>query len=143
MRGRPFEPGNKLGRGRPRGSRNKKNQTAQRVIEEHAGPLARKAIVRALEGKGDGSMLKTLLSLVMPRRKDPPMKIGPLPTATIEELDQTTEKLVNLISAGKLSPDYASALLPLLEERRRVIEVRELVARVATLERMSEPKKAA
>jgi hypothetical protein len=34
VRGRPFEPGNKLGRGRPKGSRNKAKSPGQDLLQE-------------------------------------------------------------------------------------------------------------
>jgi hypothetical protein len=79
-RGRPFPPGNTFGRGRPRGSRNQARQSAQAVIEGKAGAIAEKAVLRALAGKGDTQMLKTLLPLPMPESKESPVKLGPLPT---------------------------------------------------------------
>src|SRR5205085_11160757 len=35
MRGRPFQPGNKYGRGRPRGSRNKLARVCQDTLDSH------------------------------------------------------------------------------------------------------------
>jgi hypothetical protein len=37
-RGRPFEPGNKFGRGRPKGSRNKRTAEAQALFDEYKDP---------------------------------------------------------------------------------------------------------
>lgn len=50
VRGRPFEPGNKLGRGRPKGSRNKSKSTGQDLFDEYAEHLTRKAISLGLAG---------------------------------------------------------------------------------------------
>jgi hypothetical protein len=71
-RGRPFEPGNQFGRGRPLGSRNKKTLAVQHLLEEHSESVLRKALVRALEG--DSPMLQTLLSYILARPKDAPLK---------------------------------------------------------------------
>lgn len=49
-RGRPFEPGNKMGRGRPRGSRNKRAAEAQQILDQYTGPLMRKCVAKAMEG---------------------------------------------------------------------------------------------
>ena len=35
-RGRPFQPGNNLGRGRPKGSRNRKTLLAEELLDSHA-----------------------------------------------------------------------------------------------------------
>lgn len=131
-RGRPFEPGNSVGGGRPRGSRNKASQSAQTVIESQAVAIAEKAVLRALAGKGDSGLLKSLLSLLT--HKQSPAKLGPLPARTPEDLDQTTQRLMELTAEGRLSPTDAMQMLRLIEARRRVIETRELADRVAVLE---------
>jgi hypothetical protein len=143
-RGRPFQAENSFGRGRPRGSRNKASQSAQTVIESQAVALAEKAVLKALAGKGDSGLLKTLLSLLT--HKQSPAKLGPLPGRTPEDLDQTTQRLMDLTSEGRLSPTDAIKMLRLIEARRRVIETRELADRVAALEQSipaSSRKKAA
>ena len=142
-RGVPFKPGNKFGRGRPPGSRNKKSRSAKRVIEEYAEAIARKALARALEGKGDPQILKALLTYVLPQPKDWPIEIGALPTATMAQLDQTSEKVLDSVGAGELNPNQAKAILPLLEERRQVIEIRELHARVDAMEQKFTPEPSA
>ena len=64
-RGRPFEPGNKFGRGRPRGSRNKKAIELQQLLDEYLPALMRKAIAMALQG--DVSLLRMLLDRKLPK----------------------------------------------------------------------------
>jgi hypothetical protein len=133
-RGRPFQPGNTFGRGRPKGSRNKASQSAQSVIESHAVAIADKAVLRALAGKGDSPLLKALLSLLTRDSKQSRVQLGLLPTRTPEELDQTTQRLIELTAQGRLSPRDAMQMLKLIEARRGMIETRELVDRVAALE---------
>jgi hypothetical protein len=50
-RGRPFEPGNKLGRGRPPGSRNKKTLIIQEILDEYSPAVIRKTLAKALQGE--------------------------------------------------------------------------------------------
>ena len=42
-----FQPGNKLGRGRPRGSRNKVTTLTQELLNDHAPSITRKCIALA------------------------------------------------------------------------------------------------
>ena len=49
MPGRPFEKGNKMGRGRPPGSRNKRT-VFQEAMEEHGVPLIKQCKLLALKG---------------------------------------------------------------------------------------------
>jgi hypothetical protein len=49
MRGKPFEPGNKAGKGRPPGARNKKSKLLE-ILEEYAEPIPKKGALMALSG---------------------------------------------------------------------------------------------
>ena len=98
--GRPFEPGNKLGRGRPRGSRNKNSLLTRELLDRHGEALVRKAVVQAL--KGDVPMLRTLLAHILPRRTDPPVKTGPLPMGTAEEISQSSQAVLQQVASGKM-----------------------------------------
>lgn len=132
-RGRPFEPGNKLGRGRPRGSRNQRSLIAQELLDSHAEPVMRQALVMAL--KGDAPTLRTLLGYILPRRKSPLAKTGPLPTRTAEELSASSEKLMKRVIAGKVSTSEALEVFALMEHRRKMIETESLETRLANLEK--------
>jgi hypothetical protein len=134
-RGRPFEPGNKLGRGRPRGSRNKKNLVAQQVqqmLESNAEALVRKAMLAAL--KGDIPMLRTLLGHLLPRHREPPVKIGSVSTGTAEGLAQTSEAVLKKVASGQIGPKDANDIFAILEAHRKIIETRDLDARMRAIE---------
>jgi len=49
-RGRPFEPGNKFGQGRPKGSKNKSTSAGRRLLEEYEIPLLQKNIAEGMKG---------------------------------------------------------------------------------------------
>jgi hypothetical protein len=100
-RGRPFEPGNKVGGGRPRGSRNKRGLLAQQLLDSHEEAVIRKALLLALQG--DVSILRTLVGHILPRRGDPPVKTGPLPMGTVEELAQTSEAVLKRVASGQIT----------------------------------------
>jgi hypothetical protein len=130
-RGRPFEPGNTFGRGRPRGSRNKKSFLAQELLESHSEALVRKALMQAFQG--DSAVLRTLLGCVLQRR-DLPVKTGPLPMASAAELSQTSEAVLKRLATGQISLPEAQGIFELIEIRRRVIETRDLEKRVCAIE---------
>ena len=134
-RGRPFEPGNKFGRGRPRGSRNQSALT-QKLLDEHAPALLRKALVLALQG--DSATLRILLSHILPRPKDPPVRIGPLPMGSAEELLQARESLMKKVASGQLTPHEAQPIDSLIEGQRRIIETHVLDKRLRALEQFHE-----
>ena len=67
MRGRPFEPGNKFGKGRPRGSPNKKSLLLQQMLLDQGQEIVQSVIDSA--NKGD----RTAQTLCMDRLI-PPLK---------------------------------------------------------------------
>lgn len=69
-RGRPFQPGNTFGRGRPRGSRNKKSLMLQRLLLEQAKEIVQSVIDRAKEG--DRTAQALCMERLIPRLKDVP-----------------------------------------------------------------------
>lgn len=135
-RGRPFEPGNQLGRGRPRGSRNKRSLIAKQLLDQHSEAIIHKALIMALQG--DGPLLRALLSYILPRPKDLPCKIGPLPMATMEELSQTFDATLKRVASGQITPSQSGEILDWIEARRRVIETQDLAKRVSALEQSPE-----
>jgi hypothetical protein len=82
-RGRPFEQGNKMGRGRPKGSRNKLTQQIREIFLTHAPALMRKAIWGGLQGD------TRLLAIFANRLLGPqtlPRKFGKLSMRTTDDL---------------------------------------------------------
>jgi hypothetical protein len=136
IRGCPFEPGNKLGRGRPRGSQNKRNTRGQQLLDQYSGTIMQKALAEAI--KGDVSLLRTFLSFLLRRPGDRPIQTGPLPMGSLEELAKSSEKVLQKVTSGKLSPGEARNLTDLIEDRRRVLETEELEKRVRALEQLPE-----
>jgi hypothetical protein len=66
-RGRPFHPGNTLGRGRPRGSPNKKSLVLQEMLLDQGEKIIQSAIDRAK--KGDRTALALCVERLIPRLK--------------------------------------------------------------------------
>jgi hypothetical protein len=132
-RGRPFEPGNKFGRGRPRGSRNKKTLMAQQLLDEHAESILRKAMVKGLQG--DSPMLQALLSYILPRPKDTPFKTELLRTATAKELSQSYEVILKKACDGQITLTHAQQFAALIEVRRQLLQTEELETRLSILEK--------
>jgi hypothetical protein len=135
-RGRSFEPGNKFGRGRPPGSRNKKTIFAQGLVHECAPTLICKALVLALQG--DRQLIRIFLDRLLPRPQDSRVKIGRLPMNTIEELTESHGMVMNKVASGQITPTQAVKIDSMLENRRRHIETQELARRVRALEQAQE-----
>jgi Family of unknown function (DUF5681) len=132
IRGKPFEPGNKLGRGRPPGSRNKTTLLAQQLLDTHAESLIKKCIVMAMQG--DTKAMQLCIDRIVPTRRELPVRIGTLPTRTAAELDVASETLTQKVTAGELTPTQGQAFAAMLDQRRQVIETQNLDQRLRAVE---------
>jgi len=130
-RGRPFAPGNRCGRGRPLGSRNKKTVLAQ-LVDSHAEALVRKA--RLLADEGDSQMLRFLLGRILPPKENPPLRTGPLPIGNAAEISQSSQKLMQRVTSGEVSLSDASGISDLMDHHRRILETENLEIRLRALE---------
>jgi hypothetical protein len=85
IRGRPFEPGNKLGCGRPRGSQNKRSARSQQLLEQY-GAIMQKA-------PADYKGMSRLLSVILLRRPgDRPIQTGPLPMGSLKNCQRVRRR---------------------------------------------------
>src|SRR5882672_10774882 len=135
-RGRPFQLGNNLSRGRPKGSRNRKVLLAEELLDSHAEAVLSQAL--ALAEKGDSQVLRILLNHILPRRREWPLKTRPLPTSTAAELSQSSEKLMNRVTSGQIGLSDAKGIADLLEQRRQILETENLEKRVRAIGQKTE-----
>jgi len=133
MRGRPFEPGNKYGRGRPPGSRNKIAGASQATLEEHAESLTKKCLFLALQG--NTTAMRLCMERLMPARRHRVLQFNLPALKTMADLAAASETVVRGVARGKLTPGEGQAFTLMLEGRRRVIETEELEGRVRALEK--------
>lgn len=130
-RGRPFEPGNKFGKGRPKGSPNKKTHLVEKIFDENAPAIMALSINSARE---DRQMLRVLLREVARRMGDRRVKLGNMPMKTIPDLDRATEMILRRVAAGKLSIADGTDVSHMIEIRRNVLMSVALEQRVRALE---------
>jgi len=131
--GKPFEKGNKIGKGRPRGSRNKRTVLSQQLLDEHAESLLLQAILLARQG--DAGMVKALLPYLLPRSHEKPIELGPLPVGTAEEVSESAKIVLNKVAAGEITLNQGRELFELLNTCRLFIETHDHEARIAAIER--------
>jgi hypothetical protein len=130
-RGRPFEPGNTMGRGRPKGSRNKVTQEAREILQTHAASLVRKGIALALQG--DTRMLSTLISRALGPQAVP-QKFGKFSMRTTDDLLHMSDWVAKKLRAGVITLAEALDFGSLIEQRRKVIETHEYGKRLQDIE---------
>lgn len=131
-RGRPFEPGNKFGRGRPKGSRNRSVAPTKQLLEEYGPHLTRKLIGMALEGNPQAMRICMERLLPAPHDARAPMNLPK--TKSAGDVASAAEKVTRGIGKGILSPSEGEKIMNVLEKQSRVIETYEIDKRLEKLE---------
>lgn len=133
MRGRPFEPGNRMGRGRPKGSRNKRSTQAQEILDQYLESLVKTCVGQAL--KGDVRALALCLERILPPLREPTVKLGLPRLNNLKDVAQCERRLVRAIASGKVTPGEGERISNVLDHHRRALETNEVVARIEELEK--------
>ena len=134
-RGRPFEPGNKMGRGRPKGSRNKRTAQAQEILDQYSEPLMKKCVAKALEG--DVRALSLCLERILPSPREPGVRLKIPKLTKLEDIDVALQKVVDAIANGLMSPSEGEKFHGLLQDHRGNIGSRAIEARITELEKIA------
>jgi hypothetical protein len=119
--------------GRPAGSRNKTTLAMEALLDGEADAIMRKAIEKAKDG--DGIALRMCLERIVPPRKDRPVSFNLPPIKTAADALTATGALVAAVAAGDITPSEAAELSKLIEAYVKSLEVTDLAARIASLER--------
>ena len=135
MRGRPFQPGNKYGRGRPSGSRNKNSRVCQETLEGHAENLAKKCLYMAFQG--NPTAMRLCMERLMPARRHRTLNFKIPAVKTLADVDAAFQIVMSGIARGQLTPAEGQTVSLVLEGRRRVIETQELEQRIRSLEEIN------
>jgi hypothetical protein len=131
-RGRPFQPGNKYGRGRPKGSRNKSNFVVHRQLNEHAESLINRTLHAALEGDMK-SRFWCLNKLMTMKPSAPKLKLPPI--QSLNDVANALDVVMNATANNKCADAHGAALCTMLGEKRKTIETQDLALRLEELER--------
>lgn len=98
VRGRPFAPGNKFGRGRPAGSRNKATIVLQEMLDDSGVAIIAKAKVMALQG--DHVALRLCVDRLLPPRKESLVRFKLPAVQNAEDLGRALEASCKELPAG-------------------------------------------
>jgi hypothetical protein len=132
QRGRPFQPGNTFGRGRPRGSGNKVATKLHDLLETYGDSLIRKSIAEALQG--DTAMRRLLVTRLLAGCSGASAKLRRLPLRTAADVVKASEAVVHDITTGTLTPDAGQKIIQILDFHRKAIETQDLEKRISLLE---------
>ncbi|MGI9071910.1 MAG: DUF5681 domain-containing protein, partial [Bryobacteraceae bacterium] len=115
--GHRFKPGNKHGRGRPEGSRNKASLAIQALLDGECEAITRKAVEMAKSG--DTTAMRLCLERLLPTMKDRPLRIDlPLVKST-GDVWNALGRVLQAVSSGEITPGEGQTISALLEAHRR------------------------
>src|SRR5216684_2038702 len=98
MRGRPFQPGNKYGRGRPPGSRNKIARICQDTLDGHGENLIKRCLYMAFQG--NPTAMRLMVERLMPARRHRTVKFKIPAVKSLAEVDAAFESVVSGVAQG-------------------------------------------
>ena len=131
-RGRPFKVGNKAGRGRPKGSRNKATLLQQGLFGEYAEAVTRKCLAMAL--KGDPGAMRLCMERIHPPRRAMPVRFKMPCIENISDLPAAVNSVLRAVAKGRLTTAEGQQIVPLVESLGGVLAAQELEMRLKSLE---------
>jgi predicted DNA-binding protein (UPF0251 family) len=134
-RGRPFAPGNTLGRGRPRGSRNKANSVGQDLLDQYTPQLVANCIKRALKDD-DRSAMRICMEHIFPARRHASIRMSLPRIRTAQDLEKAAEKVTQAIGRGRVAPAEGETMMNIFEIRSRIIEKASMKAALKSWKRV-------
>lgn len=133
-----FKPGNKCGKGRPEGSRNRVSISAMNLLKNEEIALSRRAIEAAMNG--NVQMLQFCLTRILPPPpKDEAIKLEGMPSCVdMNSAQSLSSYVLKQIAGGKLSPSQANVISGIVERHIRCLQVTDLEQRLQLIEGMLE-----
>lgn len=127
-----FERGNKMGKGRPRGSRNKVTLAMENLLENESGALTRKAIEMGLNG--DMGALRLCMDRLLPPRKERTIQLNIPPITTLQDTLIAVEAIATAVCAGEITPTEAMAMTKVIEVYGNTLEYVDILERLKKVE---------
>jgi hypothetical protein len=117
-RGKPFEPGNKMGRGRPKGSRNKSKAAVQQLLEQSEVPLVAQCLRQALNGHLGSQRM--IFGLLQKRPNRSRRRLGKL--QSFEDLRNVAEDTMRQLDRGTITPEEVKVTTQMLQQMGQLLE---------------------
>jgi hypothetical protein len=126
--GRPFQPGNKLGKGRRSGSRNRRTILLA-ALEGDSVKIIESIARRAL--KSDPTAMRLCMERLLPVSRTR-FRLGPVQTPA--HLTNATSDLIHAVAEGDLSAREGESVVRIVESQRRNLELQAFDERLKALE---------
>jgi hypothetical protein len=139
-RGRPFEPGNQFGRGRPKGSRNRP-KPGDDLLDQFAPHLMGECIRRALK-EGDRTALRLCVERVSPARRGVALSFRLPAIRSAEDSERAVEKVTQALHRGQCTPAEATEVMKFLQAHAQLMRDIQMESRLDRLEQIIEERDA-
>jgi len=128
-----------MGRGRPRGSQNRKTAWLKE-LEGHGDAIIKQCMVLAL--KGDRTALRLCMERLLPPCEPSGQRFKLPAVTTVADVGTALRAVLQEMARGRITARDGEAVASVLETRRRLAETEELHARLRVLEqRVPEDRK--
>lgn len=118
--------------GKPKGARNKATRVVEALLEGQSEALTQKAVDMALGG--DTTAMRLCLERIAPPKKDSPVSFD-LPTIdSATQAAEAAQAVLQAVSGGEITPLEGAAVMGLVEQYRRTLELTEFEVRLSALE---------
>ncbi|MGB8893347.1 MAG: DUF5681 domain-containing protein [Pseudolabrys sp.] len=133
----PFEKGQSGNpAGKPMGARNKTTVAMEKLLDDDAETITKKAI--ELAKGGDITALRLCLDRIIPPRKDRPVSFDMPEIKTPSDALVAATAIIRAVADGALTPSEAAELNKTVDSFTRVAETADLAERIKQLEQMAE-----
>lgn len=120
-----------MGRGRPRGSRNKKTLYLE-AMQQHGEPLIHQCQMLAL--KGDPTALRLCIERLVPLCKPSNGHFRLPVTHSVSDLVKALAAVMHAVARGQLSAQEGEAFAKIIESQKRTMETEQFEVRLQVLE---------
>ena len=127
-----YKPGNPGGPGRPQGSRNSASLVLDQLADGEAEGIFAQVVASARGG--DMKAADIILSRAWPQRKGRPVAFSVPPVASPANVLDAHRAILAAVGNGQITPEEATLLSGLLENKRKALETVEIETRLAKLE---------
>lgn len=133
MRGKPFQLGNRVGKGRPPGTRNKRT-IWQEALESHAPQIINQVKLLALRPIPDMTALRLCFEGLVPKAKPSNSRFRLPRMRTPADLPKALSALERAAGTGQLSAQEGWAMAQIIDSHRRAFETAGFDQRLRALE---------
>jgi hypothetical protein len=129
--GKPFTAGNRYGKGRPPGSRNKMTLLRQKLMAE--APAIFRTICKQAK-QGDPSAQRLFAERIYPQTREWPLNFKLPQIRTQDDVREAYNIVLEETAGGRVTTAQAERLINMVEAVSRMLDSQELGARMGTLE---------